>query len=469
MNIQDLLLSDSGATKHISFRREWFDSLTSVNGEQILFGDNSVKDVVGIGSIKIKRLVHGNWVDRRLNDVLYVPDFKKNLFSMNVCTKIGIRATYEDDRVILQMKNTNEIVAEGIKYHSDICCLYFKFVQPESNYSEASLQSMHERLGHVNKTMLRKMIQHKAIDGIEVVDDRDFFCEGCVFGKMHRLPCKSNGQGLIFGNCMTDIECVMNALKSEFEIIIGSAEVFVGIEIERNRKDKIIFLHQESYANKIINRFNMSLAYSCNTPADPKISLSVPSKSCDINVPYRELIGSLMFLSVVTRPDLSFIVNYLGRFVNNYDYTHWEASKRVLKYLKSRSCLGIMYKGNVSNELCIHAYSDSNFAGDKEVRKSISGGIIQISSEPVIWFSRKQSIIAQSTTEAEYVAASMITKEIVWVKRLLDEIGHKIEKPINLNVDNLSAIQLANHPTLSRSTKHIEVKFHFVRDKVDSK
>ena len=75
----------------------------------------------------------------------------------------------------------------------------------------------------------------------------------------------------------------------------------------------------------------------------------------------------------------------------------------------------------------------------------------------------------QCTTEAEYVAASMVTKEIVWVKRLLDEIGHKIEKPINLYVDNLSAIQLANHPTLSRSTKHIEVKFDFIRDKVDSK
>ena len=153
--------------KHIFFRREWFDSLTPVNGEQILVAVNNVKDVVGVGSIKIKRLVYGNWVNGRLTDVLYVPDFKKNLFSINFCTKNGIRATYEDDRVILQMKNTNEIVAKGIKYHSDICCLYYKVVQPESNYSEASLQSIPERLGHVNKKILRKMIQHKATDGIE--------------------------------------------------------------------------------------------------------------------------------------------------------------------------------------------------------------------------------------------------------------------------------------------------------------
>ena len=223
-NIQDLWLCDSRATKHICFRREWFDKLTPGNGEQIFLGDNSVKEVVGVGSIRIKRLVNGTWINGQLDDVMYVPDFKKNLFSINACTRKGIRATYEDDRVILQLKSTNGIVAEGVKYHSDICCLLFKVEQSEVHYGEVSLQNIHESLGHVNKATLRKMIKSKAIDGIEGVRDKEFFCEGCVFGKMHRQPCKdSNEEEHIYNPG----ECIHADLCGPMSISLGNNKYFM--------------------------------------------------------------------------------------------------------------------------------------------------------------------------------------------------------------------------------------------------
>lgn len=182
-------------------------------------------------------------MDGRLDNVLYVPEFKKNLFSINACTEKGIRAIYEDDRVILQMKNTNEVVAEGVKYHSDMCCLFFKVERPEANYDEAKLQSIHESLGHVNKTTLRKMIHHKAVDGVQEVDNSDFFCEGCVFGKMHRLPCKSGGQD---GYVYSPGECIHADLCGPTSVSLGNARYFMLLKDRCTGYRWVYFLKRKS-------------------------------------------------------------------------------------------------------------------------------------------------------------------------------------------------------------------------------
>lgn len=121
-----------------------------------------------------------------------MPEFQKKLFSTNVCTNKGMRVIYERDRVEYQIKETGEIVAEGIKYHTDICCLLFRAYSSEAHYGATSLQEIHETLGHVNKTTLKKMIKNKSIEGIDSIEeDRNMSCEACVLGKMHRLPCKT--------------------------------------------------------------------------------------------------------------------------------------------------------------------------------------------------------------------------------------------------------------------------------------
>ena len=113
-------------------------------------------------------------------------------------------------------------------------------------------------------------------------------------------------------------------------------------------------------------------------------------------------------------------------------------------------------------------FSDADFAGDKESRKSTSGCIIDFASGPVVWFSRRQPVVALSTTEAEYIAASAVAREVIWVRRLLNEIQHQCVEPTVLYVDNRSTIQLCKYPSSVRSTKHIETRFHFIREKVES-
>ena len=194
----------------------------------------------------------------------------------------------------------------------------------------------------------------------------------------------------------------------------------------------------------------------------------MPTDKVAMNVPYREVIESLMFLTVVLRPDLSYCANYLSRFVNNYDKSHWESVKRVLRYLRGSCTRGILYKKD-KNGLCVKAFSDADFAGDRDERKSTSGCVIMLSMGPVLWFSRRQSVVAQITTEAEYIASSTAVREIVWLRRYMSEIGFRCEEPTEFFVDNKGAIQLAKYPACNRSTKHIEIKFHFIRDQIELK
>ena len=274
--------------------------------------------------------------------------------------------------------------------------------------------------------------------------------------------------GMIFGKNVSDIEKVTSALMNEFDVKIGSADMFVGIQIERNRNTKTIFLHQEAYAKRILNKFNMDDAIPRNIPADPNTKLCEPSEKVELNVPYREAIGSLMFLVNVSRPDLAFIVNYLSRFVCNFDKSHWEAVKRVMKYLVDTCHYGIEYRAN-DGGLHINAYSDSNFASGSPKFKSTSGGVMCLASGPVIWIARKQSVVAMSTTEAEYIAASTMSREIIWVRMFLQEIGYPCIEPTILRVDNRGAIQLAKYPSSSRSTKHIKIHYHFIRHQIEAK
>ena len=274
--------------------------------------------------------------------------------------------------------------------------------------------------------------------------------------------------GMIFAECLSDANQVILALKDSFEITVGSADTFVGIQIFRDRVNKTMTLHQEAYANKIINRFNV-IDVPCDIPADPNTVLCEPKESIELDVPYREVIGSLMFLSVVTRPDLAYIVNFLSRYVCNFDKSHWRALQRVLKYLKNTTKLGVTYKVNKNSELCVKAFSDADFAGDRDKRRSTSGCIILLANGPVLWCSKRQSVTAQSTAEAEYIAANVAAREAAWMGYFLNDLGFPCANGINLYLDNTTAIAWAKDPMINNKTKHIEIKYHLVREKVERK
>ncbi|UYV73987.1 hypothetical protein LAZ67_11001719 [Cordylochernes scorpioides] len=253
-------------------------------------------------------------------------------------------------------------------------------------------------------------------------------------------------------------------LSSHFEVTISTQNQFVGLEIDKDKEKGLIFLSQTSYIKRILDKFNMTSCNSSGTPVDPNMKLTRENinDSHDMhNIPYAEAIGCLMFLAVCTRPDIAFTVNKLSRFMAAPVLTHWNALKRIFKYLKGTLDSGILYKRK--DVIKLIGYSDADFAGDIDTRRSTSGYIFLLAGGPVTWTSQRQSVVALSTTEAEYIAASMASREAVWLKLLIKELTPN-DNPVPLMIDNQSAIRLILNPEFHKRTKHVDVKFHFIRE-----
>lgn len=163
-----------------------------------------------------------------------------------------------------------------------------------------------------------------------------------------------------------------------------------------------------------------------------------------------------------------YAVNIVSRYQNNPREAHWNAVKRIFKYLKLTQECGILYKQDTNNKNVIRAYSDADYANDVETRRSTTGYVFLLSSAAVTWNSRRQHSVALSTTESEFVAASEATKEAIWVKQLLSEIYHSESFDLILYIDNQSAIRLIKNPIFHKRTKHIDIRYNFVRERYEN-
>ena len=182
---------------------------------------------------------------------------------------------------------------------------------------------------------------------------------------------------------------------------------------------------------------------------------------------YRSAVGSLMYVMVATRPDLAYAVGALSQFMANPSEEHVIAAKRVLRYLKGTVGCGLLL--GAGGEECLSAYSDADHAGDVNNRKSVSGYAVLYGNGAVIWSSKKQNCVSISSTEAEYDAASEATMDLAWVRQLLADLHKAPGGPTKLYVDNESAVKLAVNPVFHARTKHIDVRYHFIRDMVEKK
>lgn len=211
----------------------------------------------------------------------------------------------------------------------------------------------------------------------------------------------------------------------------------------------------------------MQDSHSSLIPADPNTILQKSQSKNEVTFPYREAVGSLMYLSVGSRPDICFAVNKASRYVENPSQIHVNAVKKILKYVKATIGYGILYKNNININL--FGYSDADYANDIDTRCSTSGYIFLINCGIISWASEKQRTVAQAITESEYIAGSQAVKELVWLSRLLDELlPKKIDVPI-FNMDNQSAIKLVKNPEYHKRTKHIDIRYHFIRQKYEEK
>jgi hypothetical protein len=176
-----------------------------------------------------------------------------------------------------------------------------------------------------------------------------------------------------------------------------------------------------------------------------------------------------MYAAITVRPDIAFIAGQLARFCENPGPTHWKAAKRVLKYLAGTRNHGLCFDGrHIDNNLLI-GYSDADYAGDCDTRRSTSGFVFVLNGAAVTWSSRRQPIVALSTMESEYIAACDSSREVIWLRRLLHELGIKQTNPTPLLCDNESAISLTRNPESHKRSKHIDVRYHFIREQISKK
>lgn len=255
---------------------------------------------------------------------------------------------------------------------------------------------------------------------------------------------------------------IIDELGEQFSIKQLKADYFLGIKIDQDETG--IKLSQQQYALDIAARFNLADANPASSPiADTKSLMMADSAPTD--APYREAVGCLQYLACCTRPDIMFAVCFLARFNHKPLNVHWEAAKRLIRFVKATSYRGLVYK-RITHPIRPLAYSDADWANDIDDRRSTTGLMITLGAAPIIFASRKQRDTALSSTHAEYYAACDVVSEIKWMRQLLDELGVVHERP-RLFIDNHSTIHLVKNQDTSRKSKHIDTKYHFIREQAE--
>ncbi|POM79514.1 Retrovirus-related pol Polyprotein, partial [Phytophthora palmivora] len=247
------------------------------------------------------------------------------------------------------------------------------------------------------------------------------------------------------------IASVKAGIAEKFRIKdLGRARFILGIEIDYDMERKALTISQRAYTEPIINKFGLENAKPSLTSLDPSVHLTkadepqnADDKAKMKSKPYRSLVGSLMYLACGTRPDIAVAVAKLSRYLENPDHRHWDAGIKVVRYLMKTKDAAITYDGRMGTELT--AYSDADWAGNRDDRRSVSGVMLMMCGAPVVWRSTFQKTVALSSTEAEYMALSDCIKEVVWMRRLLKNIGAAQHGPTVIYEDNQGVMALAKN------------------------
>ncbi|KAK1561446.1 hypothetical protein QYE76_008287 [Lolium multiflorum] len=268
---------------------------------------------------------------------------------------------------------------------------------------------------------------------------------------------------LIFGTSLTVIKEVKEFLSRCFEMKdLGVADVILNIKLLKD-DDGGITLLQSHYVEKILSRFGYSDCKSSPTPYDPSVIIRKNKRIARDQLRYSQIIGSLMYLASATRPDISFVVSKLSRFVSRPGDVHWHALERVLRYLKGTASYGIHYTGYPR---VLEGYSDANWISDADETKATSGYLFTLGGGAVSWKSCKQTIITRSTMEAELTALDTATVEAEWLRELLMDLP-VVEKPIPaipMNCDNQTVIVKVNSSKDNmKSSRHVKRRLKTVR------
>ena len=282
---------------------------------------------------------------------------------------------------------------------------------------------------------------------------------------------------IVTGPNKQNIDNIMNEVGKQLKIkYIGELTQFLGVEYKIDYINKTIFAYQTKYTNNIKNRFNKQHLTPVSTPVELGVQLIKTTEQADAKdiLIYQQEVGSLLYLAIKTRPDISYAINRCARFMSNPNKTHFRAFDRIWKYLNHKD-IGIYYNCNNHNTLNLLGYSDADWGGDTITRRSTSGYTSFINNNLISWNSTLQKTVALSTCEAEYMAMKEAIKEMIYLNNIIKYINNlynnnnMIQKPPLIFIDNDSSIKLGENPEFHKRSKHIDIIYHFTRECVEEK
>jgi hypothetical protein len=263
-------------------------------------------------------------------------------------------------------------------------------------------------------------------------------------------------------------------IQRHFDISdIGQASWCLGMQVQQT--DIAISIDQKPYIRDLAQSYSAELSTlrgKTHVPAPTSVKLRSSTATDELtdNTAYRRLIGSLMYIAVATRPDIMHAISILSRYLTMPSKDHWRAGLRVLAYLSNTADLGIHYRKdnlrsmNDIDSSALVGYADADFGNDIDSSRSMTGYVFTINGSALSWKSKRQSIVATSTCEAEYAAGATAAMELKWLRSLFQDLGIKTNRPTILYVDNESAIFLANNNACTERSKHFRRRYHVIRE-----
>ncbi|CAM8962427.1 unnamed protein product [Rhodiola kirilowii] len=271
---------------------------------------------------------------------------------------------------------------------------------------------------------------------------------------------------LLTGNSESLILEVKQFIHQKFRIKdLGPLKYFLGLEVARSTEG--IFLNQRKYALELLEDHNLVDCKPAKTPMHLKQNLSLSTASVlEDPLHYRRLVGKLIYMTI-TRPDLAYPVHILSQFMQHPTADHLTAALRVLRYIKGTPAQGILFPAK--SDLTLRAFCDADWAACPLTRRSITGHCVKLGSCIISWKTKKQPVVSRSSAESEYRAMAAVCCELIWLARLIDEMGVPVIDAIPLYCDNKAALHIAHNPVFHERTKHVELDCHLVRAHVVSK